>query len=148
MLSVDGALIVDGWGVVGWCRKSCLGLKLHLFQAMILAEEISMTHSDMFDGLDIFTFFLWNIAVSDLHSLEIYKNLGVPVSTFTFAVSSHADIHFHIYVFLFQILCSTKSVVFIRIQVKDFYIQIWFECETPLFLFLIRNMVYRKKLFT
>ena len=103
-MSVDGALIVGGWGVVGWCRKSCLGLKLHLFQTTLL--------------------------------------------TFTFTVNSHADIHFHIYVYLFQILCSMKSVVFIRIQVKDFYIQIWFECETPLLLFLIRNMVYRKKLFT
>ena len=31
---------------------------------------------------------------------------------------------------------------------KVFYIQIWFKWETQLLFFLIRTMVYRKKIFT
>ena len=38
-----------------------------------------------------------------------------------------------------------KSVFFIKIHVKVFYIQICFKCETPVLFFVIRTMVYRKK---
>ena len=38
-----------------------------------------------------------------------------------------------------------KSAFLIKIQVKVFYIQIWFKCETPLLFFSNKTMVYRKK---
>ena len=59
-----------------------------------------MTHSDMFYRLCIFTFF-WAIAVLDFRPFEIYKNLGLPMSTITFMVSSYGDNHFYKYVGIF-----------------------------------------------
>ena len=53
---------------------------------------------------------LWTIAVSDFRPLQIYKNLGFPLSTITFTVNSHTDNHFYEYIYLFQILYSIKSV--------------------------------------
>ena len=98
--------------------------------------------------------FLWAIAVSDFRLLEIYKNLSFPLSTITFTiyfhaftVNSHANNHFYKYIYLFQILCCLKISFFIKIHVKVltkvFYIQIWFKCETPLLLFLIKTIIYR-----
>ena len=64
----------------------------------------------------------------DFCPLEIYKNLGPPSSTITFTVNSHVDNHFYKYIYLFEILYSIKSVLFIKIHVtvltKVFYIQI------------------------
>ena len=48
------------------------------------------------------------IAVSDFCLLESYKNLGFPLSTATFTTNSHADNNFYKYIYLFQILYSTK----------------------------------------
>ena len=66
-----------------------------------------------------YVLFLWTIAVSDFCLLEIYKNLGIPLSTiiFTiyfhaFTVNSNADNDFYKYIYLFQILYSLKSVFF------------------------------------
>ena len=98
-----------------------------------------------------YVLFLWAIAVSDFRPLENYKNLGLPLFIITFTVNSHAGNHSYKYIYLFQILYSTKSVFFIKIHVKVltkvFHIQIWFKYKTPLFFFPIRTMVYRKKLF-
>ena len=63
-----GALIVGGWGVVGWFRNSYLG-----------SAEIASVSSRNCP---------W----------EIYKNLGLPLSTITFTVNSHADNHFYNYI--------------------------------------------------
>ena len=65
-----------------------------------------------------YVLFLWAIAASDFHPLEIYKNLGFPLSTITFAVNSHGDNHFYKYIYLFQILYNMKSVFFMKIHVK------------------------------
>ena len=102
------ALIVCGLKMVGW------GIKSHLSPAGILAEAILM--NDIFwhfvsNGY-FYVLFLWAIAVSDFCPLEIYKNLGLPVSTATFAVNNQADNHCYKYIYLFQILYSMKSVFF------------------------------------
>ena len=49
-------------------------------------------------------------AVADFRSLEICKNLGLPMSTITFTVNSHVDNYFFKYTYLFQTLYSMKSV--------------------------------------
>ena len=36
--------------------------------------------------------------------------------------------------------------IYVKVLTKVFHIQIWFECETSFLFFLIRTMVYRKKL--
>ena len=89
-----------GWGGGG-------GLKLHPFLRGILAKGISITHSSMLHSLDVFyVLFLWVIAVSDFHTSEIYKNLGLLLSTITFRINSHVDNYFYIHIYLFQILYS------------------------------------------
>ena len=57
--------------------------------------------------------FFWAIAASNFRPLEIYKNLGLALSTITFTVNSHADNHSYKYIYLFQILYSIKSVFFL-----------------------------------
>ena len=78
-----------------------------------------------------YVLFSWAIAVSDF--------LELLLSTLTFTVNSHADDHFYKFIYLFQILCSMKSVFFSHVKV--FYYQIWFMCEIPLLFYLIRTMV-------
>ena len=87
-----------------------------------------MTYSSMLYRLNLF---LWAIAVSDFCSLEIYKNLGVPLSIITFIVNSHEDNHFYKCIYLFQILSQL------------FY----FKCERQLWFFPIKTMVYLKTLY-
>ena len=55
-----------------------------------------------------YVLFLWAIAVSNFRPLEIDKNLGLPLSTITFTVNSHADNHFYKYISLFQVSYSMK----------------------------------------
>ena len=73
------------------------------------------------------------------------------MSTITFTVNSDADNLFYKYIYLFQILYSVKSVFVMKIHVKVltkvFYIQIRFKYERLLSFFLIRTIVYKKKLF-
>ena len=91
-----------------------------------------------------YVLFLWAIAVWDFRRLEIYKSLSLSWSTTTFTVNSNANNHFHKYIYLFQIY-SMKSVFLLKFTLRYFYIQIWLKCETPLWFFLIKNMV--KKIF-
>ena len=80
---------------------------MYVFLAGVLAEEINMTHSDMLYRLDISTFYFYELfAVSDFRPLEIYKKLGLSLSTTTFAVNNHADNHFYKYIFLNVIQCE------------------------------------------
>ena len=136
------------WEVVGWGRKSYLGL----------AEIVSFSSRDFsrrnkHDSFWLavstgyfYILFLWAIAFSDFLLLEISKHLVLPLSNTTFRANSHADDRFYKYLYLFQILYSMKSV-FIKIHVTVFYIQVWLKCETFLLFFLIEAMVYRKKHF-
>ena len=106
-------------------------LKSHLFPAETLAEVISMTHSDMLYRLDDSTFnFYEPLLLQDLW--ETYKNLGLPLSTITFLVNSHADNHFYNYI------CFTYYTVFMKYKFRLFIFK--FKCETPLF-FLVITMV-------
>ena len=68
-----------------------------------------------------YVLFLWTIAISDFRPLEICKNLGLPLSTITYI---QYEISF-----------------FTKIQVKVFYIQIWFKWEP----WSTGKTLYRKK---
>ena len=84
-----------------WGTESLISgqLSLYLFPAKILAEG-TLWHVVW---LHISTFYFY-----DFCHLEIYKNLGLPLSTITFTENSHADNHFYKYICLFQILYSMK----------------------------------------
>ena len=88
------ALIVAGWGVVGWYRKFWLAVSTGYFYIL----------------------FLWAIVVSDFLTLEIQKHLVLPLSSITFTANSQADNHFCNYIYLFQILYSMKSVFYYFIK--------------------------------
>ena len=135
-----GALIVGGWGVVGWGRKSYLGpAEIASFSSRDFSR--SNKHDTFWHVVStgyFYVLFLWAVAVSNIRPLKIYKRLGPPVSTITFTVN-----HFYKYIYLFQILYSSEIRFFIKIHVNVFF-QIWFKCETPPLLFLIKAMVCRK----
>ena len=48
----------------------------------------------------IYVLYLWAMSVSNFRPLEIYENLGIPLSAITFTGNSHADNHFYKYVCL------------------------------------------------
>ena len=102
------ALIVGGWGVVGWGRKCWLVVSTRYFYIL----------------------FLWAIVVSDFLILEIQKHLVLPLSSITFTANSQADNHFCNYIYLFQILYSMKSVFYYFIK----RVFMW-QLETQLFAF-------------
>ena len=85
----------------------------------------------------------WTSVKSNIPDVWNWNFWTLLCSTITFKVNSHADNHSCRYIYLFQILYSMKSDFFIKIHIKVlmkvFYIQIWFKCETPLLLFLIRT---------
>ena len=146
-----GAWIVGGKLVVGWGRKSYLGLaEITSFSSRDFSRRNK--HDTFWHVLStgyFYILFLSTIAVSDFRPLEIYKTLGLPLSTITFTVNSQADNHFYKYLFVSNIRqCEFSFFIKIHVQVltKVFYIQIWIKCETPLAFFLIRTIVYRKKL--
>ena len=106
-----GVLLIAGWWVVvGWGRKSYLGpAKIPSFSSRAFSRS---NKDDTFCHVVLteyfYILFLWAFADSDFCPLEIYKNLGLPLSTVTFTVNSLADSHFYKYVYLFQILYSMK----------------------------------------
>ena len=142
---------VGAWGV-GWGRKSYLGpAEITFFSSLDFSwrNKYDTFWHVVLTGY-LYVLFLWTIAVSDFHPLQIYKKLGVPLSTITFTVNSHADKHFYKYLFVSNIIqCEFSFFIKIHVQVltKVFYIQTWIKCETLLVFFLIRTIVYRKKLF-
>ena len=147
-----GALIIVGWGVMGCSRKTYLGLAEI---ASFFTQDFSWSnkHNTFWHVATtsyFYVFFLWTIAISDFYPLESYKNWGLLLFTITFRVISHTDNRFHRYMYLFCI--SLKYYKYeisfiIKIHVKVFSIQIWFDCKTRLLFFRIRTMVDRKKLF-
>ena len=139
-------LIVDGWGVVGWGRKSYSGpaeivsfsrwyfsrsnkQAWHILACcidLIFPRFIFMRHFWHVVSTGYFyVLFLWDIAGSYFRLLEIYENLGLTLSTITY-------IQYEISFFL------------IKLYVKVFYI--WFKCEAPLF-FSNKNHDQQKKHF-
>ena len=96
-------------------------LKLQLFPAGILAKAIVTIHSETLYRLDISTFYFTSHCCSDFRPLEIHINLGLPLSSATFTVNSHADKHFYQYIYLFQIfqiLYSMKSVFLFKCTLR------------------------------
>ena len=135
-----GALIVGGWGVVGWGRKSYLGpAEIASFSSRNLSRSNKCdTFWHVVSTGYFCVLFLWAVAVSNIRPLKIYKRLGPLLSTITFTVN-----HFYKYIYLFQILYSSEISFFIKIHVNVFF-QIWFKCETPPLFFLKKAMVCRK----
>ena len=65
-----------------------------------------------------YVLFVSTIAASDLHPLEIYKNLKYILVYFNFWVSSHADNHFCKSIYLFQILYIMKSAFLVKYTLR------------------------------
>ena len=98
-------------------------LKPHPFPGGILAKAISMTHSGMLYRLDISVFYFMSHCC---FRFLLLGNLGLPLSTITYI---QYEISFFIKIY------SMKSVFFITIHVKIFYIQIRFKYEAPFLCF-------------
>ena len=146
-----GSLRVSGWVVLGCCRKSYLRP----------AETVSFSRLDFSQNNKHDTFWhvastgyffvllLWDIAVSDFRPLEICKMQALHC-LLSLLLSTATQITIPINIFI-CFKYSMKSVFFLEIHVKVwakvFYIQICFKCETSLWFFLIRTVVYRKKNF-
>ena len=81
--------------MMGWGRKPYLGQDVI---ASIGSRDYTQSNKQDTFWHDTFwlvlstgyfyALFLWAIAVSDFRPLEIYKNLGLPLSTITFTVNS------------------------------------------------------------
>ena len=104
------ALLIGGWGVVGWGRKYYLVPdEISSFSSLDLSQR---NKHDSFWFVILTGYFqilfLWAIVVSDFLPLEIHKHLVLPLSSITFTANSQADNHFYKYIYLFQILYSTK----------------------------------------
>ena len=98
-------LIVGRWAV-GWGRKSYLG-PAGIASFCNRDFSRSNTHDTFWHVVSTGYFcdlFWWTIAVSDFRCLEIYENLGFPLSAITFTVNHLADNHFYKYIYLFQML--------------------------------------------
>ena len=105
------ALLVGGWGVVGWGRKSYLGpAEMSSFSSRDLYRRNKHDSFWLVVSTGYFyILFLWAIVVSDFLPLEIHKHLVLPLSSITFTANSQADNHFYKYIYLFlffQVLYS------------------------------------------
>ena len=97
----SGALIVGGWGVVRWVKKSYLQPpEIASFSSRDFRR--SNKHGTSWHAVStgyFYVLFLWAIAVSNIRPLKIYKKLGLSLSTITFTVKSHANNHFYKYIY-------------------------------------------------
>ena len=100
--------------VVRWGRKSYLGpAEIASFPIRDLSWHNK--HESFWHVVStgyFYVFFLWAIAVWDSLPMELYRHLVLSLSIITFTANSQADNHFSIYVYLFQILYSMKSVFY------------------------------------
>ena len=136
-----GAWIVGGWEVVGWGRESYLWPStIASFSSWDFGRS-SKHDTFLHVSTDISTGILWTIAVSDFHPLEIYKNLGLPLSTITFTVNCHKDNQFYKHIHLRSFFIKIN----VKVLTKVFYTHIWFQCETLLLLFFNKNHRIQKK---
>ena len=104
-------VLVGGWGVVGWGRKSYLGpAEMSSFSSRDLYQRNKHDSFWLVVSTGYFyILFLWAIVVSDFLPLEIHKHLVLPLSSITFTANSQADNHFYKYIYLFllfQVLYS------------------------------------------
>ena len=141
------ALIISGWEVVQWGRKSYLGpAEIPSFSSRDLSWRNE--HDSFWLLISIghfYVLFLWAIVVSDFLPLEIYKHLVLSLSSITFTANRQADNHFYRYVNLFQILYSKHEISFcIKIHVTYFIFKFDLNVKTSPFFFLTEAMVYRK----
>ena len=123
-LFFGGALIVGGWDQVRWGRKSYL-IRLPKIVSFSSQDFSRSNKLDPFSHVVstgyLYVSVLRAIAVSDFRPLEIYKKLGLPLSTFTFTVNSHGDNHFYKCIYLFQLLYTIKSV-FLSKYILTFFV--------------------------
>ena len=99
------ALIVAGWEVVGWGKKSCAEI------ASFFSQDFrrSNTHDTFWHAVStgyFYVLFLWPIAVPDVCPSESYKAVGLPLSTIIFVINSQSHNSFYKYIYLSQILYS------------------------------------------
>ena len=104
-------LIVIGWWVVGWDRKSYLGAaEIASFSSWDLRQHNK--HDSFWLSLStgyFYILFLWAIIASDFLPLEMSKHVFLPLTSITFTTNSQADNHFYKYIYLlllFQVLYS------------------------------------------
>ena len=137
--------------MVGWYVRSYLGpSKITSFSNLDFSQ--SNKHDTFWHVASTgysHILFLWATAVSEFCPLEIYNNLGLPLSTISFTVNSHADNRFYKYIcFKYYTVWNLFFIkIHVKVLTKIFYIQIWFKCETSVLFFLANTMVYRKNLF-
>ena len=110
----------------GWHRKSYLGpteTAPFSSQNFIWSNKHETFWHVALTGY-FFVLISWTIAVTDFCPLEIYENLGLPLSTVTFTVNSHADSYFYKYVCFKCYTVWNKFFIKIHIKVltKVFYI--------------------------
>ena len=114
------ALIINGYWVVGWGKKSYLGpAEIASFSSRDFSW--SNKHNTFWNVVSTgysFVLFLWAIAVPDFCPLETYKNLGLPLSTITFIVNSMQTTIF-INICLLQIY-NMKSVFLLKHMLSFF----------------------------
>ena len=107
-----GALIICGWGMVWWCRKSYSGP----------AEIASFSSEDFSQSNNHDTF--WHVVSTGYFGI-----------LFLWAIA----------VYLFQILCSMKSVVLLKYTLRFFIFRIYLTVKHCSYFFLIKTMVYWEK---
>ena len=105
---------------VRWVRKSYLGpAEITSFSSWDFTW--SNKHNTFWHVVStgyFYVLFLWAITISEFCPLEIYKNLGLPLSTITFTVNSNKGNHFYKYINLFQILYNIKSVFSLKYTLR------------------------------
>ena len=118
------ALLVDGWRVVGWGRKSYLGpAEMSSFSSQDLSRRNKHDSFWLVVSTGYFyILFLWAIVVSDFLPLEIHKHSVFPLSSITFTSNSQADNHFYKYIYLFLLF----RVLYSNGLQKNWKCSIWY----------------------
>ena len=90
-------LLLGGWGVVCWGRKSYLRpAEISSFSSRDLSQYNKHDSFWLVVSTGYFyILFLWAIVVSDFLPLEIHKHLVLPLSSITFTANSQADNYFY-----------------------------------------------------
>ena len=117
-------LLVGGWGVVCWGRKSYLRpAEISSFSSRDLSQYNKHDSFWLVVSTGYFyILFLWAIVVSDFLPLEIHKHLVLPLSSVTFTANSQVDKHFFKYIYLFLLFQGLYS----NGQRKNWKWSIWY----------------------
>ena len=107
------ALLVGGWRVVGWGRKSYLGpAEISSFSSRDLSRRNKHDSIWLVSTRYFYILFLWAIVVSDFLPLEIHKHLVLPLSSITFTANGQADNHFYDYIYLVLLFQYYTAMVY------------------------------------